>query len=137
GGKRQNRAAPRAKEEGLLDLFGACNEVGHDKGRSQGKDLPARLELDPPHRHLLFTRAISIMKGIPAADCLWKQFRVLCAQLRQILTIFRHVFHTPLIVRFTLKRHADMFVATGWGLLLHLCAFHHYTVWNIVALPSL
>jgi hypothetical protein len=106
------------------------------EGGPQGEDLPARLELDAPHYHPLFARAIAVVEGIASTECLRKQFWVLFAPLGQIPAILSHVVHILLILCFILKRHADMLAATGWGLLLHLCVFHHSTVWSIFALPS-
>src|SRR5262249_43538832 len=136
-GQGRKRYAPLAQIERFLDLLRACNAIQHHKGGPQRKDLGGGLELDPAQDESLFARAIAVVKAIPLAHRLGKQFRVLHAQLHQILAILCHVGHTGVVVRFTLKGDTDMLVATGWLALLRLCVAHHSTVWSIFALPSL
>ena len=128
--------APLPQVERFLDLVGPRNAIGHQKGGPHREDLQGGLELDPSQHTLLFARLRAVMEGIAVVQRLRKQFRMLLGPRRQVLTILRHIFHTCLIVRFTRKRHADMFVATGWGMLLRLCVAHHSTVWRIFAPPS-
>ena len=96
----------------------------------------AGLELDPPHHPPQFARARAVVEALPSSQRLRQQFRVLLHPLGQLLTVPCHVLHTPLIVHFTLERHADMLAPTGWGLLLQSWVVHHSTVWRISALPS-
>src|SRR5712692_129361 len=133
---RREGDTPVTPIERLLDLLSPRAAIRQDKRGSQRENLLGGLELKPPQDHPLFARARAVGEGISSADRLRKQFGVLCAHLRQILAVLHHVFPTSLILRFSLERYADLLAPTGWGLLLHLCVFHHSTVWRISALPS-
>src|SRR4029434_10134898 len=100
------------------------------------EDLLGGRELDPPQHAPLFARLIAVVEGVAVVQRLRKQFGVLLVHRRQVLPILRHIGHAFLIVRFTRKRHTDMFVATGWGTLLRLCVAHHCIVWRIFEPPS-
>src|SRR5262249_14114443 len=113
------------------------NTIGQEKGRPQGEYLRRSCELNPAHHHLLFPRAIAVVKGIAVRHALRKQFRVLAPHLAQISAILHDILYTRLILGFTDKRHADRLAATGWLRLLFLCVVHHSTVWQILARPSL
>ncbi len=128
--------APLPPEECFLHFLRARAERGHEERGPQRENLRGGLELDPSQNYPLFARPIAVMEGIPLAHRLRKQFRVASNHLRQRLAVLRHVGHTLLILRFTLKGQADRLAATGWGLLLQLCVFHHSTVWRIFVLPS-
>jgi hypothetical protein len=134
--QRVERHAPLAQGESFFNLFRPRNAIGQQKGGAQREHLCCGPELNPAQPHALFPRAVAVVEGIALSPRLGKQFRVLRAHRREIGPVLHHVLYPPLILGFTRKGHADMFVATGWRLLLFLCVVHHSTVWQILARPS-